>query len=43
MTLKEIQELIKLINRTELAEFKMKTGDFQLHIRSKKLQRGGWQ
>ncbi|MEM7573635.1 MAG: acetyl-CoA carboxylase biotin carboxyl carrier protein [Bacteroidota bacterium] len=35
MTFKEIQELIKLITKTELAEFKIKDGDFQLHIRGK--------
>ena len=35
MTFKEIQELIKLITKTELSEFKIKDGDFQLHIRGK--------
>ncbi|MEL6141446.1 MAG: acetyl-CoA carboxylase biotin carboxyl carrier protein [Bacteroidota bacterium] len=35
MTFKEIQELIKLIAKTELSEFKIKNGEFQLHIRGK--------
>ncbi len=35
MTFKEIQELIKLIDETELAEFKMKDGEFELSIRTK--------
>lgn len=34
MTFKEIQELIKLIAKSEIAEFKMKEGDFQLSIRT---------
>lgn len=33
MTLKEIQELIKLVAKTELTEFKYKNGDVKLHIR----------
>jgi len=36
MTFKEIQELIKLINKSNLTEFKMKDGDFTLSIRTKK-------
>jgi len=36
MTFKEIQELIKLINKSNLTEFKMKDGDFRLSIRTKK-------
>ncbi len=36
MTYKEIQELIKLINKSNLTEFKMKDGDFELKIRTKK-------
>ncbi len=36
MDFKEIQELIKLINKSNLTEFKMKDGDFQLSIRTKK-------
>lgn len=33
MTFKEIQELIKLVAKTELSEFKYKDGDVKLHIR----------
>lgn len=33
MTLKEIQELIKLVAKTELSEFKYKDGEVKLHIR----------
>ncbi len=40
MDFKEIQELIKLINKSNLTEFKMKDGDFQLSIRTKKYGRG---
>lgn len=36
MTFKEIQDLIKLINKTDLAEFKMKDGEFELSIRTDK-------
>jgi acetyl-CoA carboxylase biotin carboxyl carrier protein len=35
MDSKEIQELLKLINRLELAEFKYKQGDLQFSVRSK--------
>ncbi len=35
MNFKEIQELIKLIGRSDLAEFKMKDGEFELSIRTK--------
>lgn len=41
MTFKEIQELIKLIAKSEIAEFKMKEGDFQLSIRTVHPQIGG--
>lgn len=41
MTFKEIQELIKLIAKSEIAEFKMKEGDFQLSIRTVHPQMGG--
>jgi acetyl-CoA carboxylase biotin carboxyl carrier protein len=34
MTFKEIQELIKLIGRSNLAEFKLKDGEFELSIRT---------
>ena len=40
MEFKEIQELIKLINKSNLTEFKMKDGDFTLSIRTKKYGRG---
>ena len=33
MNFKEIQELIKLINRSNISEFKLKEGEFQLTIR----------
>ena len=36
MEFKQIQELIKLINKSNLTEFKMKDGEFQLSIRTKK-------
>ncbi len=36
MTYKEIQDLIKLINKSNLTEFKLKDGDFELSIRTKK-------
>lgn len=35
MTFKEIQDLIKLVSKSELAEFKIKDGEFQLQIRTK--------
>ena len=35
MTFKEIQELIKQINKSNLAEFKVKDGEFELAIRTK--------
>ena len=35
MTFKEIQELVKLINKSDLTEFKMKDGEFELSIRTK--------
>jgi acetyl-CoA carboxylase biotin carboxyl carrier protein len=35
MTLKEIQELIKLVAKTELSEFKYKSGDVKIHMRGK--------
>jgi len=34
MSIKELQELIKLINRYKLAEFHMKDGEFEISIRS---------
>lgn len=35
MQLKEIQELIRLINKTDISEFKLKDGEFSISIRSK--------
>lgn len=35
MNLKEIQDLLKLISKLELAEFKMKTEDLDLSVRTK--------
>ena len=35
MNNKEIHELVKLINETDLAEFKLSKGDFSVTIRSK--------
>jgi len=39
MNFKEIQDLIRLINKSNLTEFKMKDGEFQLSIRTKKYGR----
>lgn len=35
MDVKDIQELLKLVNRLELAEFSYKQGDLELRVRSK--------
>ncbi|RMF01641.1 MAG: acetyl-CoA carboxylase biotin carboxyl carrier protein [Bacteroidetes bacterium] len=35
MTNKEVQDLLKLISKLELTEFKMKQGDFSLSVRTK--------
>ncbi len=40
MTFKEIQELIKMISKTNLTEFKLRDGDFELSIRTKKFMKG---
>lgn len=40
MTFKEIQELIKLVNKSNLTEFKMKEKDFEITIRTKKYGKG---
>lgn len=40
MTYKEITDLVKLINKTELSEFKLKDKDFELQIRTKNYQSG---
>lgn len=34
MTLQEIQELVRLLNKSNLAEFKMEDGEFKLSIRT---------
>ncbi|MGB4840047.1 MAG: acetyl-CoA carboxylase biotin carboxyl carrier protein [Saprospiraceae bacterium] len=39
MNFNEIQELIKLVNKSNLAEFKMKNKDFELLIRTEKYQK----
>ena len=39
MEFKQITDLIKLINKSELTEFKMKQGDFELIVRTDKYQR----
>jgi acetyl-CoA carboxylase biotin carboxyl carrier protein len=36
MNFKEIQELIRIIDRSKLAEFKLKEGEFEITIRSQK-------
>ena len=35
MNLKEIQDLLKLVNKLELKEFKMKNGEFEVAIKTK--------
>jgi len=40
MDAKEIQELLKLVSRLELSEFKMKDGEFELLIRTKFFGKG---
>lgn len=35
MSTKDLHELLRLINRLELAEFKMKEGDFSISVRTK--------
>lgn len=40
MTYKEITDLIKLVNRTELSELKLKQEDFEILIRTKHHQSG---
>ncbi|MCP3928413.1 MAG: acetyl-CoA carboxylase biotin carboxyl carrier protein [Bacteroidetes bacterium] len=39
MTFKEIQDLIKLVNKSNLSEFRMKDGDFKLTIRTERHQK----
>lgn len=38
MTLKELQELIKLVAKTELSEFKFTDGEVKVHMRGKSYQ-----
>jgi acetyl-CoA carboxylase biotin carboxyl carrier protein len=40
MDFNEIQELIKLINKSNLSEFRMKNGDFKISIRTDKFVKG---
>lgn len=40
MNFKEIQELIKLVAKTELSEFKLKDGEFSIHLRGKDYSSG---
>jgi acetyl-CoA carboxylase biotin carboxyl carrier protein len=40
MDFREIQELLRLINKLELSEFKMKQGDFEINIRTKNFAKG---
>jgi len=39
MNFKEIQDLIKLINKTNLSEFKLKDGEFEMTIRTDEYQK----
>ena len=39
MTFKEIQELIKLINKSNLTEFKLKDGEFEITVRTSKYEK----
>jgi acetyl-CoA carboxylase biotin carboxyl carrier protein len=41
MTYKEVQELITLINKSNLTEFKMEKADFKISIRTKKFNKPG--
>lgn len=40
MDFNEIQELIKLVNKSNLTEFKLKDKDFEIQIRTKQHQKG---
>ncbi len=40
MTFKEIQELIKQLSKSNLSEFKLKDGEFELSIRTKHFHKG---
>ncbi len=41
MNFNEIQELIKLVNKSNLTEFRLKDKDFEVVIRTDKFQKGG--
>jgi acetyl-CoA carboxylase biotin carboxyl carrier protein len=41
MNLKEIQDLLKLVNKLELKEFKMKNGEFEVAIKTKNFSKEG--
>ncbi|MFZ1703831.1 MAG: acetyl-CoA carboxylase biotin carboxyl carrier protein [Saprospiraceae bacterium] len=41
MDFNEIQELIKLVNKSNLTEFKLKDKEFEIQIRTKQHQKGG--
>jgi acetyl-CoA carboxylase biotin carboxyl carrier protein len=41
MTYKEVQELITLVNKSNLTEFKMEKADFKISIRTKKYNKPG--
>lgn len=38
---KEIQELLRLVSKLELSEFKMKDGEFEMSIRTRHFDKGG--
>ena len=38
---KEIQELLRLVSKLELSEFKMKDGEFEMSVRTRHFDRGG--
>ena len=40
MTFKEVQDLIKLVTKSKLSEFKMEEGDFKVSIRTEHYQKG---
>jgi acetyl-CoA carboxylase biotin carboxyl carrier protein len=40
MTYKEIQELVKMVVRLELAELKIRDGDFEISVRTKEYSKG---
>ena len=43
MNFNEIQELIKLVNKSNLTDFKLKDKDFEIQIRTKKFYKGAHQ